>query len=88
MGFTTFTMEAGSAGTEPINDYVLHGTGDLGTALTGQGYTAWDTEEITAMIEKWIRRYNTGVPANRKVQFIGLDIFLNARGRARVLDYL
>jgi erythromycin esterase len=87
MGFMAVAIEAPSADTEPINDYVVSGKGDLATVVTGQGYTAWDTEEMTNMIA-WIRGYNSGVPDARKVRFIGLDIIFNTRGRARVLEYL
>jgi len=87
LGFTAFALEAGSADIEPLDEYVVRGTGDLATALTEQGYTCWDTEEMTATID-WIRSYNTHVPDARKVRIIGLDIGFNPRGRARVLAYL
>lgn len=87
LGFTTLAMEASATEIEPLNDYVLHGTGDVNEALTAQGYIAWDTEEITAMME-WIRGHNSRVNDERKVQVVGLDILLHSRGRARVLGYL
>jgi erythromycin esterase len=87
MGFTTLAMETESSDAEALNEYVLHGTGDLATALTGQGLTCWDTEEIAAMF-RWMREHNRRVPDARKVQFVGLDIVFHTRGRARVLDYV
>ena len=87
MGFTTLAMEASVADCEPINDFILHGKGDLAAVLTRQGYTAWDTEEIAAMIA-WMRDYNRTASARRKVQFVGLDIVINNRGRELVLDYV
>lgn len=87
LGFTVLAMESPSADTEALNDYVMDGTGDVATALTAQGYTAWDTEEVTAMME-WLRDHNTHVAANRKVRVVGLDIVFHTKGRARVLEYL
>jgi erythromycin esterase len=87
LGFTTLAMEAGASDIELLNDYVLHGTGDLDSALTAQGYIGWDTEELAAMFA-WMRAYNSGVSARRRVQVVGLDILMHARGRARVLEYL
>jgi erythromycin esterase len=87
MGFTVFTIEAGFAACQPINDYVLHGKGDRATVLTGQWYVVWDTEEISAMLD-WMRAYNQTVPDEKKVWFYGLDVNRNEYGRQAVLDYL
>src|SRR6266540_48671 len=38
MDFTAFAIEASYASCQPINDFVLHGTGDLAAVLTGPGY--------------------------------------------------
>lgn len=87
LGFTTLAMEAGASDIELLNDYVLHGNGDLDSALTAQGYIGWDTEEIAAMFE-WMRTYNNGVSVERRVHVVGLDILMHARGRTRVLEYV
>ena len=87
MGFTVFTIEAGYASCQPINDYVLYGEGDRETVLTGQWYVVWDTEEMAAMLD-WMRAYNQTVPDERKVKFYGVDINRNENGRQAVLDYL
>lgn len=87
LGFTVLAMEASTSDIEPLNDYVLHGTGDLSSALTAQGYILWDTEEFAAMME-WIRAHNARVPLERRVQVVGLDILMHTRGRTRVLEYL
>jgi erythromycin esterase len=78
-------FEASYAGCQPIDEYVRHGRGVAADALTGQGYTAWDTDEVSALLE-WLRLHNSGLPHDRKVAFYGLDSGYNAVGRHAVLD--
>jgi erythromycin esterase-like protein len=78
-------FEASYAGCQPIDEYVRQGTGVAAEALTGQGYTAWDTDEVSALLV-WLRLHNSGVPHDRKVAFYGLDCGYNAVGRRAVLD--
>lgn len=88
MGFTAFALESSYSDCQPINDYILTGKGDLAGVLTGQGYTAWDTEEFSAMLD-WMRTYNQKVPEEKKVKFYGIDVLCcNAVGRENVLAYL
>ena len=87
MGFNAFAMEAGFAACQPINEYVLYGKGDLATALTGQGFVVWDTEELTEML-RWLRQYNEGVPDEKKVRFYGLDLIWSELGADEVLAYI
>ena len=87
MDFTAFAIEASYAACQPINDYVLHGKGDRATALTGQGYVPWDTEELAEMVD-WLRMYNQRVPDEKKVQFYGVDLWRNDLGRQAILNYL
>ncbi len=87
MGFTGFALEASYAACQPINDYVRYGKGDRASVLTGQGYSLWDTEEFTALID-WMHSYNQTVPDEKKVGFYGVDFAHNQRGREKVLAYL
>lgn len=87
MGFNAFALEASYAACQPINDYILHGKGDLTTVLTGQGYVVWDTEEIAELIG-WMRAYNKKVPVEKKVKFYGVDLSNNENGRKEILSYL
>ena len=73
MGFTVFAIEASYAACLKINEYVLYGQGDPAAALAGQGFWTWDTEEVAAMIE-WMRQYNLGQSAERKLKFYGYDV--------------
>ena len=87
MDFTAFALESSFSDCEPINDYILTGKGNLATVLTNQKYTAWDTEEFSAMLD-WMRNYNQKVPDEKKVRFYGLDILsLQKVGREKASVY-
>jgi erythromycin esterase len=87
LDFNAFALEASYAACQPINDYILYGKGDRATALTGQGYVVWDTEEFADMVD-WLRAYNEGMPDEKKIRFYGLDQSNNENGRKEVLSYL
>ncbi len=82
LGFTVFALEASYAACVPINDYVLHGTGEPAAVLSGQRYLAWDTEEFGALVA-WLRTYNDGVADDAKVSFYGLDVGSTRWGERR-----
>ena len=86
-GFTVFAMELSYAASSDINEYVLNGKGDLAKMLARQGTWAWDTEEVTELIE-WLRQYNSSVPAEKKVRFAGFDIHNNNQAIDLVGNYL
>lgn len=73
MGYRIFLIEANYVKCLKINDYVLYGAGDRDEVLTNQGFWTWDTREVADMIE-WMRAYNSQVPPEEKVQFLGMDM--------------
>jgi len=73
LGFQIFAIEASYAGCNNINNYVLYGKGDPAEALASQKFWTWDTEEVRDMIQ-WMREYNTEVPGDKKVKFLGYDL--------------
>src|SRR4051794_31944631 len=79
-GFRHVAIEASEAACEAIDSSVVDGDGDLAAALSGQGYTAWDTEEVGALL-RWLRRYNAGRDRGDRVRFHGLDHGFNATAR-------
>ena len=87
MGFTVLCMEASYPAALDINEYVLNGKGDRDKALASQGLWAWDTKEVTALIE-WMRQYNKTVPEEKKVRFAGFDMHNNELAVQFVNDYL
>ena len=60
LGFTACAFEASHAGCLLIDDYVRRDVGEPAAALTGQGYIAWDTEEVLALLA-WLHDHNAGV---------------------------
>jgi erythromycin esterase len=87
MGFTAFAIESPFSDCEPVNDYLLTGKGDRATVLTNQNYTAWDSEEFSAILD-WMRDYNKKVPDEKKIRFYGLDVLsLQKVGREKARVY-
>jgi len=86
-GFTVFAMELSYAASLDINEYVLNGKGDLAKMLAKQGTWAWDTQEVSELIE-WLRQYNSSVPVEKKVRFTGFDIHNNNQAIELVGNYL
>jgi erythromycin esterase len=85
--FNVVAFEASYSGSTAIDDFVRYDRGDLDTALTGQGYTAWDTEEVTALL-RWLHDHNSDLSEDRRTKFWGLDSGYNANGRQQILGYL
>ncbi|MEU5190389.1 erythromycin esterase family protein [Streptomyces klenkii] len=72
-GFTAFALEANWSAGLRINDYVLHGKGDLRKIMQEEfqdAYRLWNTREYADLFT-WMRDYNAHHA--RKVQFIGND---------------
>ncbi|MGD2089571.1 MAG: erythromycin esterase family protein [Candidatus Aminicenantes bacterium] len=72
MGFTVFAMEGMAAQALAINDYVLHGNGDLEKVMARYA-PVWSTGEIITMIQ-WMRTYNADPFHKKKVKFYGLEV--------------
>jgi erythromycin esterase len=87
MGFTVFAIEASYPACQNINEYVLEGKGDPAAALASQGFWTWDTHEVRDMIA-WMRDYNSDVPDDRKVMFVGYDIQHLERAVTDTIEYL
>jgi erythromycin esterase len=85
-GFTVVAIEANQHEWRAINEYVLHGTGDIRTALRGI-YWMWSTEEVLAIIE-WIRAWNADPHHAKKVQFVGFDMQASRIAHATVAAFL
>ena len=75
MGFTMFALEADWTSSEPINEYVLTGEGNVKELLARIGYKIWKTEEVLDLLE-WMRAYNADPGHVQKVQFAGFDCLL------------
>lgn len=73
MGFTAFSLETSYPACMNINEYVVHGKGDIRKALTSQGFSVFDTQEILEMAE-WMRQYNSKLPEAKRIKFLGYDM--------------
>lgn len=72
-GFTHLLLEASSPNADEINRYVLTGQGDPVKLLSGLRFWIWNTQEMLDLI-RWMRGWNAAAPADRRVQFHGIDI--------------
>jgi len=84
MGFTVFAMETHWPDSLAVNDYVLHGKGDLSTLLAALN-SPWNCESILEFIN-WMRAYNADPAHGKKLKFFGVDI--HSSGAAFISRYL
>lgn len=87
MGFRALAIEASCAAAERVNEFVVNGTGDRSSALSGLGFLMWNVEEFGEVLD-WLRRYNAAVEDAAKVRFYGLDIWNTEPSRKHLLAYL
>jgi erythromycin esterase len=74
LDFTALAVETGFAESIQVNDFINGGPGDSKTAAQNVfSYAPVAFDENRELIE-WMRRYNAGVAAARKVRFYGIDI--------------
>src|SRR5262245_26331461 len=86
LGFTIIAFEANYGAMLAVNDYVLHGKGDIADVIApGVGFDIYDTEEVIALVE-WVRGWN--LSHARKVQFHGLDMQASPPAALHLLAYL
>ena len=86
-GFTIFGIEANWPESLAINDYVLNGAGDAGSALGGLNSWTWNTEEVLELI-RWMRKYNEDPRHAKKVKFYGFDGEVAHAAAHTVVSYL
>ncbi|MER7822923.1 erythromycin esterase family protein [Streptomyces sp. NPDC096097] len=87
MGCTVLAMEAGESAARAVDAYVCHGVGDPTRLIARLGFWTWRTEEMLDIVE-WMRTHNLGVPADRRVRFVGIDPQLSADSVAALGSYL
>lgn len=69
---TTIALEASWEEVARIDDYVRRSRGSGREAVEALAYWPWRTEEFLALVEM-IRKRNDGLPANKKIEFLGID---------------
>ncbi|MFB6822270.1 erythromycin esterase family protein [Streptomyces virginiae] len=87
MGCTVLAMEASESAAHAVDAYVCHGVGDPVRLIARLGFWTWRTEEMLDIVE-WMRAHNRGVPADRRVRFVGIDPQLAADSVAAVGSFL
>jgi erythromycin esterase len=86
LGFTIIAFEANFGSVLAVNDYVMHGKGDIADVIAPSvGFDIYDTEEVLALVE-WVRGWN--LTHVRKVQFHGLDMQASPPATLYLLAYL
>ena len=70
MGFTIFAVEYDMPEASTLNDYVMHGKGNLNEIISSWAWPLYNQEFID-MIE-WMKKYNAS--GKGKIQFIGFDM--------------
>ncbi len=65
-------LEAGTAETIPLDDYVMGGDIDVRLAVSKIGFWTWDTEEFLAFLAQ-LRAHNQANPT-RRVRVLGCDV--------------
>ncbi len=92
-GFSTFALEADWDTGLRLNDYVVHGRGDLRQIMREEfegsnTYRFWSTQEYLDLLA-WMRAYNVRHPDREPLQFMGDDIgYPGAPLFDRVTDYV
>lgn len=88
-GFTAFALEANWSSGLRIDDYVVHGKGDIRQIMREEfqdAYRLWNTREYLDLFE-WMRAYNA--QHSRKIHFVGNDAaYAGPEPFDRVTDYV
>lgn len=74
LGFSALVIESGLVESKVLNDYVLHGIGDLDTAVAQGISHGFDQFQQNIELIRWLRQYNAEqIDAANKVQIFGMD---------------
>ncbi|MBM7616397.1 erythromycin esterase family protein [Alkaliphilus hydrothermalis] len=87
MGYRVFAIEAEFGGAQVVNDYILHGEGNLTDSLKALQISFYQTEEVANLIE-WMRIYNQNPNNTSKIKFYGFDMQNTEVSKTRISEYL
>ncbi len=74
LDFSALVIESGLVESKALNDYVLHGIGDLDTAVAQGISHGFDQFQQNVELIRWLRQYNSAQSdAANKVQIFGMD---------------
>lgn len=72
-GLRTVAFECGLAPGRLIDRFVRFGHGSAREVLAQQRFWCWENKEVLALIE-WLRAHNSGLPADERIAFVGVDV--------------
>lgn len=72
LGFRTVALEADSAATLAVDDYVRRGVGDPESALASLTIWPWKVEGMAALV-RWLRAFNEARPPDDRVRVRGIS---------------
>lgn len=84
--FTVYAVEVPWPEALALDDYVVHGTGDPREAFKALNTWKNETEETLRLVQ-WMRAYNSGKQPERKLHFVGFDVYTQHAVEA-LLKYL
>ncbi len=70
-----------------VNEYVLHGKGNPVEILKGLYFWMWQTQETLALVQ-WMRKYNSGLPQEKRIKFYGLDMTVSKGAAISLITFL
>ncbi|TAH62797.1 MAG: erythromycin esterase family protein [Gottschalkiaceae bacterium] len=73
MDYKAFAIEAEFGCHKIINDYILHGEGDIEKVIKSMKFWTWSTQEVADMIN-WMKNYNQNPNNKEKIRFYGFDM--------------
>lgn len=84
--FNVVAFEASWAESLALNEFVVHGRGDVNEALAGVHFWTLDTEEVVALL-RWLRSHNSTLPLHQRVRVYGFDMQHADAGVQALIDY-
>lgn len=87
MGFSLVLLEVTQADARALDDYVLHGKGNLADLLPSLGYFADDTEELASLLA-WMKGYNEDRKHRVKLRVAGIDVQRTALAASELSRFL
>lgn len=87
MDYTHVALESSFVGTQTANDYIFGKTNDRQQAIKDLKFKSLINKSTEELLD-WLKAHNQTVIADKKVQFIGVDIQYNLDGQAKIHEYL
>ena len=87
LNYRVFIIEGDFAGSQIMNDYILHNKGSVIKGLFGVGFGIHMSKEFVEMIE-WMKAYNLTQDEGNKIRFYGSDMQFTKEAALRIKNFL